>query len=66
MESDDHSPLCQKGLDESVASSHLTLSVPAGLKLIFAKVAVDLPFPVPGGAGVAAEATAICMVRACV
>ena len=40
----------------TVASSRigLALSVPAGLKLVFAKVALDLPFPVPGGAGVAA------------
>ena len=27
----------------------------SGLKLVFAKVALDLPFPVPGGAGVDAE-----------
>ncbi len=27
----------------------------SGLKLVFAKVALDLPFPVPGGAGVDAN-----------
>ena len=40
--------------------SHLRLARPerlAGLKLVFAKVALDLPFPVPGGAGVDATAS---------